>query len=238
MDEWLPPVIRDSKWFMYPFFYFWYNGDKETIEAYMNFKSRVYTWTQAEYEDFYINKRPKSRAASRQTDLNTECVDYMLQHIHPQARTILDVGCGNGHFLHTLRAFDTKGNYELHACDVMHTKDLGERIHYHQGNIEALPFDDKAFDVVTCHHTIEHIPNPYKAVQELKRVARRQVMLVTPRQRYYYYTLDEHVNFFPVQGMLEHLMNTGKPFVRHKCLHLKGDWMYVGIFEEEQSGMS
>jgi SAM-dependent methyltransferase len=231
MDDWLPPVIRDSRWFMYPFFYFWYNGDKPTIDAYMSFKSNVYGWSKAEYEDFYINKRPKSRAASRPTDLNAECVDYMLTHFHPEASTILDVGCGNGFFLHQVAAADTPHHYALHACDVMESKSLGERITYHQGNIESLPFADKSFDIVTCHHTIEHIPNPHRAVQELKRVARKQVLLVTPCQRYYYYTLDEHVNFFPVGSMLEHLMNsteTGVPFKQHQCLHLKGDWMYDG----------
>ena len=49
--------------------------------------------------------------------------------------------------------------------------------------------------MVTCHHTIEHIPNLAPAIAELKRISRKQVMIVTPRQRYYYYTLDEHVNF-------------------------------------------
>jgi SAM-dependent methyltransferase len=231
MDEWLPPFIRDSKWFMYPFFYYWYRGDKATMEAYMNFKANVYRWTTQEYEDFYINKRPKSRAASRPTDLNAECIQYMLAHFHPEAKTIIDIGCGNGYFLQQVAAFDTQGKYELHACDVMASKHLGERIAYHQGNIESLPFADKSFDVVTCHHTIEHIPSPHRAVAELKRIARKQILLVTPRQRYYYYTLDEHVNFFPVGGMLEHLMETGAPFARHECLNLKGDWMYVGIIE-------
>jgi SAM-dependent methyltransferase len=223
LDEWIPPVIRDSAWFMYPFFWYWYNGDKATIEAYMNFKSRVYGMTTAEYEDFYVNKRPKSRAASRPTDLNRECIDYMLSHFHPDATTLIDIGCGNGFFLHEVARL--KGTqYALHGCDVMQHKDLGAQIAYHQGNIEALPFADKSFDIVTCHHTIEHIPNPHRAVAELKRVARKQIMLVTPCQRYYYYTLDEHVNFFPVQGMLEHLMD----MPNHECLNLKGDWMYVG----------
>jgi SAM-dependent methyltransferase len=225
LDEWIPPVLRDSRWFMYPFFYYWYNGDKATIEAYMNFKSRVYAMTTAEYEDFYVNKRPKSRAAGRPTDLNRECIEYMLSHVHPEARTMIDIGCGNGFFLKEVQKL---GKYELHGCDVMESKSLGAGISYHQGNIESLPFADKSFDVVTCHHTIEHIPNPYRAVAELKRVARKQVMVVTPCQRYYYYTLDEHVNFFPVQGMLEHLMNTGVPPAQHECLNLKGDWMYIG----------
>jgi ubiquinone/menaquinone biosynthesis C-methylase UbiE len=148
----------------------------------------------------------------------------MLKNIDPNAITVLDIGCGNGYFL---RKVQTLGRYDLHACDVMPHLDLGSGITYHQGNIESLPFADKSFDVVTCHHTIEHIPNLSKALGELKRITRKQLMIVTPRQRYYYYTLDEHVNFFPLQGELEHRI--GIP--QHTCLNLGGDWMYVGVIE-------
>jgi SAM-dependent methyltransferase len=224
MDEWIPPKIRDSKWFMYPFFWYWYNGDKETMQAYMNFKTRVWTMTQEEYVYLYSVLRKNSRAATRPTDLNDACINFMLQNIDPNAKTVIDIGCGNGYFLKQVAKL---GKYDLHACDVMPHVDLGAGITYHQGVIESLPFEDNAFDVVTCHHTIEHITNLAPAIAELKRVARKQVMIVTPRQRYYYYTLDEHVNFFQMQGELEQLIGVKQ----HQCLNLDGDWMYLGIIE-------
>lgn len=224
MDEWIPPTIRDSKWFMYPFFWYWYNGDKETIRAYMDFKTRVWSMTPEEYAHFYTVLRKKSRAASRPTDLNDACIEFMLKTLDPTARTVLDVGCGNGFWL---RKVQTLGKYELHACDVMPHVDLGEGITYHQGNIEALPFPDKSFDVVTCHHTIEHIPHLTVALNELKRICRKQLMIVTPRQRYYYYTLDEHINFFQMKGELIYRIG----LERYVCLNMDGDWMYVGLPE-------
>lgn len=226
MDEWIPPRIRDSKWFMYPFFWYWYNGDKETIRAYMDFKTKVWTMTKEEYVHLYSVLRKNSRAASRPTDLNDACINFMLKNIDPSAKTVIDIGCGNGYFL---RRVAELGKYELHACDVMQHVDLGAGITYHQGLIEALPFPDKSFDVVTCHHTIEHITNLQPAIAELKRIARKQIMIVTPRQRYYYYTLDEHVNFFQMQGELENLIGVK----HHQCLNLDGDWMYLGTMEEK-----
>ncbi len=222
MDEWIPPKIRDSKWFMYPFFWYWYNGDNETIRAYMDFKSRVWSMSADEYAHFYTVLRKKSRAALRPTDLNDACIDFMLKTLEPTAHTVLDVGCGNGFWL---RKVQTLGKYELHACDVMPHVDLGKGITYHQGNIEALPFPDKSFDVVTCHHTIEHIPHLDAALKELKRICRKQLMIVTPRQRYFYYTLDEHINFFPLKDEL--VYRIGLP--QHVCLNMDGDWMYVGL---------
>lgn len=59
-----------------------------------------------------------------------------------------------------------------------------------------MPFADKSFDVVTCSHVVEHLPKLEQCMEELVRIARKQVFIVTPCQRYYYFTLDEHVNFF------------------------------------------
>ena len=51
MDEFFPPVIRDSRWFMYPFYYFAYRG--KNIREVMDFKSKVYQFTPEEYASFY-----------------------------------------------------------------------------------------------------------------------------------------------------------------------------------------
>ncbi len=224
MDEWIPPAVRDSKWFMYPFFWYWYKGDKTTIRAYMDFKTRVWSMTTEEYVHLYSVLRKNSRAASRPTDLNDACINTMLERLDRTATTLIDIGCGNGFFLKQVAKL---GKYELHACDVMPHVDVGEGIHYHQGLIESLPFPDNAFDIVTCHHTIEHITNLAPAIQELKRIARKQLIIVTPRQRYYYYTLDEHVNFFQMQGQLEAIIGVET----HECLNLDGDWLYIGTMK-------
>ena len=41
------------------------------------------------------------------------------------------------------------------------------------GNVEELPFADNAFDVVCCRMVLEHVLDPVKACNELKRVAKR-----------------------------------------------------------------
>jgi ubiquinone/menaquinone biosynthesis C-methylase UbiE len=95
---------------------------------------------------------------------------------------------------------------------------------YIKSNIENLPFEDNSFDIVTCHHTIEHIINPGKAISELKRVAKKQLIIVTPCQRFFKYTLDLHINFFPVESYLTNLIDM-KNF---ECKKVFGDWVYIG----------
>lgn len=215
MDEWLPPVIRDSNWFMYPFFYIWFKG--KNIRTYMDFKSLAYSMSDEEFSDVYRNL--DCMAKDRPTDMNDECVDFILKNLDSSAKTVLDVGCGLGYFINKVHDL---GKFETFGCDVLPSAPIKGT--FVQGSIDALPFPDNSFDIVTCNHTIEHIRDPEKAISELKRVAKKQVIIVTPCQRYYFYTLDLHLNFYPIQSILEHAIK----MTTHDCRNLGGDWVFIG----------
>jgi ubiquinone/menaquinone biosynthesis C-methylase UbiE len=218
MDEWIPPVIRDSRWFMYPFFYFAYRG--RNIREVMDFKSRVYSFTPDDYDRFYNNLNTISR--NRVTDLNRQSVEFILKNIDSSAQTLIDVGSGNG-FL--LKQIHTKHSHlQLTGFDIKDSDANGDVYKYVKGNIEKMPFADKSFDVVTCSHTVEHLIELEQCISELVRIARKQVFIVTPKQRYYYYTLDEHVNFFPFKEKLTSVI----PLQNYSCENVKGDWVYLG----------
>ena len=53
------------------------------------------------------------------------------------------------------------------------TSDLESPIADVKADICNLPFDDNSFDVVFCHHVLEHIINDKKAMQELYRVLKK-----------------------------------------------------------------
>jgi ubiquinone/menaquinone biosynthesis C-methylase UbiE len=48
----------------------------------------------------------------------------------------------------------------------------GGRLHLVQGDSERLPFQDNAFDVITCTHSFHHYPHQQKVVAEMHRVLR------------------------------------------------------------------
>lgn len=217
LDECIPPVIRDTAWFMYPFYFLAYRG-KNVGEA-MNFKRLVYGFTDEEYRSFYAGLDTISRR--RKTDLNEPCIRAMLAGIPADARNLLDVGCGGGYFLNRVR--EARPDLELMGCDIVDKLD-GTGIPFTGGRLERLPFPDKSFDVVTCSHTLEHIIDPSAAIRELKRVARRLLFVVVPCQRYFFYTLDEHVNFYPQKEIL--LAHLGVPGAT--CAKLHGDWLFRG----------
>jgi hypothetical protein len=56
MDECIPPLIRDSAWFMAPFYFLAYRG--RNVRQAMDFKRLVYEFTEDEYRSFYEGLRP------------------------------------------------------------------------------------------------------------------------------------------------------------------------------------
>lgn len=50
------------------------------------------------------------------------------------------------------------------------------------GDIDALPFPDRAFELVLAIEVLEHVPDPDAALRELARVGARDVVLSVPRE--------------------------------------------------------
>lgn len=217
MDELIPPFIRDSKVFMYPFYMFAYRG--KNIKEVMNFKKNVYSYTEEEYADFYRGLNTISR--NRKTDLNQGCIDFILDNLDDSKETVIDIGCGNGFMLSEISK--KKPNKTLFGYDLK--KPESEMCYeFIQGNVEKLPFDDDSFDTVICCHTVEHLLSLDQCIIELVRITKKQLIIVTPCQRYFYYTLDEHVNFFPYEKKLSSII----PMEDYSCDKIQGDWAYLG----------
>ena len=220
MDEFIPPILRDNKYFMYPFFYIAFRG--RNIELAMEFKKKIYHIGKKEYDDFYNTLN--AITTNRPTDLNKPSLDYILNVIDSSAGNLIDVGCGKGYVLKQIRAL--RPELELFGCDIKE-KDDSAQYKFISGSIEQLPFEDRSFDVVICAHTLEHILNFEKAIAELKRITRKQLIIAVPCQQYFYYSLDLHINFFPFKELLVSKIN----MKNYRCEKLFGDWVYVGNME-------
>jgi SAM-dependent methyltransferase len=80
---------------------------------------------------------------------------------------ILDAGCGLGWFLSALDPVWERYGLELSAFAARHARVYGD---VREVRLEDCPFDDEFFDVVFCHHVIEHVPDPASAVAQVHRV--------------------------------------------------------------------
>ncbi len=217
MDELIPPIIRDSRYFMYPFFYMVYKTSKN-LDRKMDFKSLSYKMTEEEYVKFCGECLVPFK---RDTNLCKSNIKLILENLKTESGSLADIGCGNGYLLKKIHEINP--NLKLCGVDVRQDQNFTD-ITFKNGNITKLDFADNQFDIVTCTHTIEHIINVEAAFNELIRITKRKLIIVVPCQRYFYYTLDGHVQFFYKEAeLLRHL-----PFKKFTLTKLDGDWVYIG----------
>lgn len=220
MDEFIPPIIRDSRWFMKLFFMLAYR--QSNVDDIMNFKSRVWGMSEEEYETFYSSLNSVSR--NRLTDLNEKCLEAIANTVDGSEK-VLDVGCGGGYLLKYLK---TSSNVkELYGSDLFEAHSTNDFV-YVKAHADKLPFADKSMDVVTCCHVLEHLKDPKASINEILRVAKKKVVVVVPCQRPFYYTLDEHINFFTYADQLVYLIGLS----HYEIKKVDGDWLYIGEIDE------
>ena len=122
------------------------------------------------YEDWYENT---GRRADR---LEKALLQQLLAHF-PRPTSLLEVGCGTGHFTRWLglQGLETAG---LDRSLPM----LAEAVRLGswrclQGDALALPFSGNAFDLVTLITTLEFVGDPIQALAEALRVSRQGLLL-------------------------------------------------------------
>lgn len=88
-------------------------------------------------------------------------------------RCVLEVGIGNGFVSEYLR----KAGIEVVTLDF--DPELSPSV---AGQVQRLPFADRAFDLVLCSEVLEHLPLDMlpQALSELRRVTRAHVVLSVP----------------------------------------------------------
>ena len=103
-----------------------------------------------------------------------------LRIMEPESgQSVLDVGCGTGHYLAFFRELGLKAAGIDASGQMLEvaSENLGADIKLYEGNAEKLPFDDNSFDIVTLVTVLEFVSDPSKVLQEAARVARSQVYL-------------------------------------------------------------
>lgn len=112
--------------------------------------------------------------------------ETFLQTIKPlRVSSVLDVGCGEGFTLNKL--YLNKVGKVLEGIDYSKTAvALGKKQYKHlilkQGSAYKLPYKANSFDLVLCMEVLEHLDDPKKALQELKRVSKKYIVLSVPNE--------------------------------------------------------
>jgi ubiquinone/menaquinone biosynthesis C-methylase UbiE len=94
------------------------------------------------------------------------------------AESLLDVGCGTGHFVDLWQS----SGMAVVGLDI--SREMLQFAHRRhpgvpavQGDATVLPFRDDSFDVVSLVTVLEFLPSPEAALREAERVARKGILL-------------------------------------------------------------
>lgn len=135
-------------------------------------KQEIFDTQAAKYELWY--QTPAGHYA------DTMEKELFLRIIKPEpGQSLLDIGCGTGHYLAFFRELGLKvaGIDASRQMLEVASGSLGTNIGLYEGNAEKLPFDDNSFDIVTLITVLEFVPDPLKVLEEAARVARSQIYL-------------------------------------------------------------
>lgn len=187
IEDLLPPALRDSRVFLWLAKRVW----GEHVSHLASFRARAPFLTADEYETLYRN-HPRVHAG---TDNSTACIRRIEQAI--EGTSVCDVGCGTGALLTHIHAAHPDLARLVGVDFVVDDAAAIPGVEYVAAKIESLPFRDGEFDTVVCTHVIEHVLEYKAAIAELRRIARKRLIIVVPREREYRYTFNPHFNFFP-----------------------------------------
>lgn len=98
--------------------------------------------------------------------------------------SVLDAGCGEGFVTERLPGERVAG---IDACPGALEAAARRAPHaeLRAGDVHRLPYADREFDLVVCTEVLEHLEDPRAALRELRRVARRAVIVTVPHEPFF-----------------------------------------------------
>lgn len=225
LDDCLPPVLRDNRMLMGLIARLYCGSTYSKFD--LDFKMRALRMSDAEMAKVYENAPGCGDRRVRDTDLTRAEIEYVLSHV--RGNRILELGCGAGVLsLALARRYSDVTSTDVHSSITLkldaRSRQEGISLLTGVAVAEHLPFEDKSFETVVAAHTLEHVRHFEQAVKEMVRVARDRIVIVIPRQRYYRYTVDYHLHFFPDCQQL--ILRVGLP--HYQCEVITGDICYTG----------
>lgn len=110
--------------------------------------------------------------------------DVSALYLRCSANDVLEVGAGEGHLAsHLVALRPPQGRFV--ACDLSLEKvgsRVDPRVRFEEASVYNLPYQDDSFDLVICCEVLEHLEDPQRALEELKRVSKQHLIISTPRE--------------------------------------------------------
>lgn len=168
------------------------------------------------YEEFFTENDDQvfNSGLDRRKTYKGRILNRVVQELVGDGGTVIDVGCGVGDNLKlifrqnlTLKGLEYSANSLARAKKVLGAMDL------RQGSAVTMPFDSNSADLIMCIEVLEHIPDQYQALREIRRVLKPEgvLLLSVPYRRWFpsYYTFMGHIRHYTREELQQLLIESG-----------------------------
>jgi 2-polyprenyl-3-methyl-5-hydroxy-6-metoxy-1,4-benzoquinol methylase len=142
--------------------------------------------TRQELSDFYLNNyrkeykntvKPKKKHILRYGKWALERLDRFKNYIGTDTK-ILDIGSGSGEFVYLLNKMGYESTGLEPSLDYSKYCKESLNINIIQDSFENMNFKAGEFDVITLHHVLEHLQNPFEALSKFNSWLEKGNLLV------------------------------------------------------------
>ena len=191
------------------------------------------------YDDWHVSYEGED-------DTNSVWHQFVKQNISIQldldSSSLLEIACGRGGLANHLSSL-SDNIISITACDYSQSaieiaKSTYDRhdsiITWSMEDIQQLSFQNDAFDTIISCETIEHVPDPQKAILELYRVLKPGGRL--------FLTCPNYFNFFGLWCLYRYMIGKpyteGQPYVNYPIYPSILQWIRKAGFEVERKHTS
>lgn len=174
------------------------------------------------FETDYAKQESYCEHYLKNEELFRDFAKHLLQIVvrYKQRGRLLDIGCSVGFILEeaSMLGFQAEG-IELNKKAVEVTSSKGLRVR--ECNLEAAGYGSSIFDVVTLNHILEHIIEPNRFLQDIKRILKEGGILTVGvpnhnslvawlyKTRWYGWGVPEHIWHFDKKSLEDLLSKNG-----------------------------
>ncbi len=145
------------------------------------FKRRPY---KANFEDYYSPKPDPDGKIRNILDERDKKVNFCRKEIEfinnlyrdGRTRNLLDLGCGPGFVASAIN--DNWNKYGLEVSQKAAEVARRYILHVHTGPLKSNTYPEEFFDLVLCHHVIEHVEDPVYFVENIHRILKTHGRLI------------------------------------------------------------
>lgn len=159
--------------------------------------------------------------------------------LNPDIKTVLDLGCGQGkpmEFINKRLQVKKSVGVDLFEPYIKEAKQKKIHSEYLVKDVRKVKFAPKSFDLVMASHVLEHLKekDAWKVLENMERMAKRQVIVVTPIGEHYHQLEDGNIwqlhlsHFTPID-----FINRGYQIKKYGWKWLLGDYGIVHTIKND-----